>query len=75
MAQANRDPAFENVYTVVAPGADNLQWFQTTTGYGDNADSGTVVQRQAQCQMMTGNNSDGDPVGLTWVEGTAAPWD
>ena len=73
MAQANRDPAFVNVYHTVAAGADNLQWFQPTTGYGDNANSGTLAERQAQCQMMTGNNQSGDPIGLTYVAGTAFP--
>ena len=37
---------------VVATTGDN--WFQPTTGFGDNANSGTKAQRLAQCQVVVG---------------------
>ena len=37
---------------VVATTGD--QWFIPTTGYGDNAGSGTGAQRLAQCQALVG---------------------
>lgn len=40
------------LYVVEATGD---QFFVPTTGQGDNADSGTMAQRLAQCQTMNPN--------------------
>ena len=34
------------------------QFFQPTTGFGDNADSGTTAQRLAQCQRLNPNGNE-----------------
>ena len=35
------------------------RWFIPTTGYGDNANSGTTAQQLAQCNTLVGKQSDG----------------
>ena len=37
----------------------NDRWFVPTTGYGDNADSGTTAQQLTQCKILSGKKSDG----------------
>jgi hypothetical protein len=51
MAASNRTTAFTEVLYAVAATGD--RWFVPTTGYGDNADSGTEAQQLAQCQLMS----------------------
>ena len=37
-------------------------WYPVTTGYGDNANSGTMAQRLAACQSRRASNGT-DPLG------------
>ena len=61
------NPSTRSVKTkyVVAATGDN--WFQPTTGYGDNANSGTTAQRLAQCQVLVGTVLEGDPASAVQV--------
>ena len=67
-----RDPAFSNVLYVTAASTD--QWFIPTTGRGDNADSGTMAQRLAQCQTMLDKKSDNTQIGKAVQAGSLANW-
>ena len=77
MASSNApkyNPAFSNVLYVTA--AKNDQWFIPTTGYGDNADSGTMAQRLDACEELLGldsGNSDSQ-IGKAVQPGTLAAW-
>ena len=69
----NRTPAFSRVLYVT--NAANDQWFIPTTGYGDNPASGTMAQRQDQCEDMVGKNADGSAdIGKAVKEGSLADW-
>ena len=67
-----RSPAFSNVLYVTAASTD--QWFIPTTGRGDNADSGTMAQRLAQCQTMLGEDADGNQIGKAVQAESLADW-
>ena len=74
MAAASRNPAFSQVLYVT--NAKDDRWFIPTTGYGDNADSGTTAQQLAQCKMMVGQDSANSnaELGKAVQSGTLADW-
>ena len=41
---------------------------------GDNPDSGSKAQRVADCQLLVGQNDDGDEIGKVVKSGTLADW-
>jgi|TARA_R100001463_G_scaffold112576_4_gene167627 hypothetical protein len=51
MAASNRTVAFTEVLYAVPATGD--RWFVPTTGYGDNADSGTKAQQLTQCELLS----------------------
>lgn len=61
MAKANpydpSDRTIESISYVVSTTGD--RWFIPTTGYGDNADSGTTAQQLSQCTALAGKKADG----------------
>ena len=68
----SRSPAFSRVLYVT--NAETDRWFVPTTGYGDNADSGTTAQQLAQCQVMVDEDTDGNQIGEAVQAGTLADW-
>ena len=54
MANKAFDPSNNSITAIqYAVAASGQQLFIPTTGYGDNANSGTEAQRLAQCQIMS----------------------
>ncbi len=60
----NRANEFQVQYVVKTTGD---QWFNVTTGYGDNFSDGTSAQRVAQCDVLAGDTADGTPVAAELV--------
>ena len=60
----NRANDFQVKYIVKTTGD---QWFNVTTGYGDNYNDGTMAQRVTQCDRLAGDTADGTPVAAEQV--------
>jgi hypothetical protein len=60
----NRANDFQVQYVVKTTGD---QWFNVTTGYGDNANSGTSAQRVVQNDILAGDTADGSPAAAELV--------
>ena len=51
------DRSISSVQYMVSTSGD--QWFQATTGFGDNPNSGTTAQQLAACNVLAGKKKDG----------------